>query len=332
MQLIIGIEGLSLNSSDIRRLQHACVAGVILFKRNYQCSEQLKALTAEIRQRNPRCFISIDHEGGRVQRLQKGFTQLPSARSLLNYFRLNPSNGLALAECCGIIMGLELQQHGIDLSYAPVLDLDFGLSEVIGDRSFGSLTQEVVALASAVMRGLHRIGSPAIGKHFPGHGGVIADSHHEIAIDPRSLDYLWQADLIPFKQLILQSLDGIMPAHVIYSSVDSVPAGFSKIWLQDILRKQMNFKGVIISDDIDMAGSDIMGDIKTKLIAAATAGCNMALLCNNFDSIDTALSYAASYFQKVDCGKLYGKYIAHIPSNLIELLIQARARLAQLYV
>lgn len=329
MQLIIGIEGLSLCAQDAKRLEHNQVAGVILFTRNYESPEQLKALTAAIRKKRSDLFISVDHEGGSVQRFRKGFTLLPKARQLLDQFRLNPNQALLLAEQCGFITSIELQQHGIDFSYAPVLDLDFGLSTVIGDRSFGSLAQEVVALAGAVMRGMHRAGSHAVGKHFPGHGGVRADTHHDVAIDPRAFQYLCQADLVPFQQLIQQGLDAIMPAHVIYSDVDTLPAGFSKIWLQDILRGQMQFKGLIISDDLDMAAART-GTLADTLALATQAGCDLALLCNNFSSIDEAITLSKNSHTPIS-SSLSGKYINHIPTDLLTLLHQAQMNLSTIY-
>ena len=326
MQLIIGVEGLSLCEKDAARLEHNQVAGVILFTRNYESPEQLQALTAAIRKKRSDLFISVDHEGGSVQRFREGFTPLPKARQLLEQFRLNPNQALTLAEHCGFITGIELQQHGIDFSYAPVLDLDFGLSAVIGDRSFGSLTQEVVALTGAVMRGMHHAGSPAVGKHFPGHGGVRADTHHEVAVDPRAFQYLRQADLVPFQQLIQQGLDAIMPAHVIYSDVDTLAAGFSKIWLQDILRKQMQFKGLIISDDLDMAAART-GTLAETLTLATQAGCDLALLCNNFSSIDEAIALSKNSPTPTH-SSLFGKYVNQIPADLLTLLSQAQMNLS----
>ncbi|MCD6047975.1 MAG: bglX [Gammaproteobacteria bacterium] len=334
MQLILGLEACVLTPADIQRITHPAVAGVVLFKRNYESPEQLLALTKSIRQVRADLFISIDHEGGRVQRLREGFTILPSGRQILNQYRLSPSKGIAIAEAVGIVMSIELQQHGIDLSYAPVLDVDFGLSEVIGDRSYGSLTQEIIILAGAVMRGMRSTGMATVGKHFPGHGGVVADTHGEIAVDHRALSYLWQADLQPFKHLVHQGLEAIMPAHVIYPDVDDKPAGFSEIWLQDILRKQLDFHGLIISDDLDMAGSDAVGNLKTKLFLASAAGCDLALICNNLDAMDEALSLEAQYFDPeilANTTTVFGKFCQNIPSQWIDSLPTYRARIAQAF-
>ena len=241
----------------------------------------------------------------------------------------NPSDGLALAEFSGLVMAIELQSHGIDLSYAPVLDLDFGLSEVIGDRSYGSLTQDVVALAGASMRGMHRGGMAAVGKHFPGHGGVAADTHGEIAIDPRAFSYLWDADIYPFRMLIQQGLDAIMPAHVIYSQVSPLPAGFSSYWLKDILRKQLGFQGLIITDDLDMAGSHAVGSLADKLKAAAQAGCDLSLICNHFSAMNEALSLSEIFihFPAQSHQKLYGRFTNNLPEELQQQLPTYSAKL-----
>ncbi len=321
MQLIIGIESLTLTKNDIKRLANPAVGGVILFARNYQNPTQLLHLTHAIRDARTDIFISVDHEGGRVQRFREGFTTLPSAKQILNYYRHNPEAGLHLAHMCGLVIAVELQKYGIDLSYAPVLDIDYHLSEVIGDRSFGSLTQDLIALTSAIMAGMHEGGMAAVGKHFPGHGGVIADTHGEIAIDPRPLSYLWNADLLPFKKLIQNGLEGIMPAHVIYPKVDNKPAGFSRIWLQDILRDQLNFQGAIISDDLGMAGAQAVGRIHEQLKNASTAGCDFALLCNDFGMIDQALQDTNIFYHAKNSYKtqlVIGKYIHELPSHLLQ--------------
>ena len=332
MQLIIGLEGLSLTQKDIARISSPKVAGVILFARNYQSPDQLKEYTQSIRNLRPDIFISTDHEGGRVQRFKKFFTPLPAPKLLLKHYRINPSQALAFAECTGLIIGLELQLHGVDFSYGPLLDLDFGLSHIIGDRSFGQLPHEVIALAGAVMRGMQSVGMPTIGKHFPGHGGIEADTHTHQALDNRSFSYLWEADIIPFKQLIKFGLKGIMPAHIIYPQIDSLPAGFSKIWLQEILRGQLNFKGAIISDALEMIGATVVGDLYQQLRLAADAGCDFVLLCNDDDAIDAAIKWEESIFTP-SFSALHGKYAKEfnsIPENLLQSLELARQRIAQI--
>jgi beta-N-acetylhexosaminidase len=292
-QLILGVEGLRLTEADRVRLTQKQTAGVILFSRNYQDTVQLTALVADIRALRADLLISVDHEGGRVQRFRQGFTHLPAAASFAQRFRLNPKQGLEFAFIAGQILATELLAYDIDLSYAPVLDLDYGLSAVIGDRSFGLLPFEAAALAGAQKAGMAKAGMAAVGKHFPGHGGVEVDTHGAIASDPRHYDYLRAADMVVFKDLIDDGLQAIMPAHVIYPQIDSKPAGFSVIWMQKILRQELQFKGAIISDDIDMMGASAVGDLNARLDAACAAGCDLILLCNDFHSMDMALQHVA---------------------------------------
>lgn len=290
-QLIIGIESLRLTAQDRSRLSQPQVAGVILFNRNFQDIDQLALLINDIRTCRADLLISVDHEGGRVQRFRQGFTLLPKASSYAEVFRLDPAKGLAFAYVAGYVLATELLAHGIDLSYAPVLDLNYGVSQVIGDRSFGVSTFEAASLARAHMAGMFAAGMAAVGKHFPGHGGVEVDTHGEIAVDPRHYDYLQATDMAVFKALIDDGLPAIMPAHVIYSQIDDTPAGFSSIWMQKILRQEYQFQGAIISDDLDMAGAGAVGDLLARLQAACHAGCDLILLCNDFESIDLALQH-----------------------------------------
>lgn len=290
-QLIIGVEAHRLTAQDRDRLCHPQVAGVILFSRNFQDVDQLVLLVADIRACRADLLISVDHEGGRVQRFRHGFSVLPQASSYAHLFRLDPAKGLEFAYVAGYVLATELLAHGIDLSYTPVLDLDYGVSQVIGDRSFGVSTFEAASLARAHMAGLFAAGMAAVGKHFPGHGGVEVDTHGDIAIDPRHYDYLYATDMAVFKALIDDGLPAIMPAHVIYPQIDELPAGFSKNWLQKILRQEYQFQGAIISDDLDMAGAGAVGDLLARLQAACHAGCDLILLCNDFASIDLALQH-----------------------------------------
>jgi beta-N-acetylhexosaminidase len=290
-QLIIGVEAHRLTAQDQARLCQPQVAGVILFSRNFQDLDQLSLLIQEIRACRDDLLISVDHEGGRVQRFREGFSLLPKAASYAQVFRLDPAKGLAFAYVAGQVLATELLAHGIDLSYTPVLDLDYGVSQVIGDRSFGVSTFEAASLARAHMAGLFAAGMAAVGKHFPGHGGVEVDTHGEIAIDPRHYDYLHATDMAVFKALIDDGLPAIMPAHVIYPQVDDLPAGFSSNWMQKILRQEYQFQGAIISDDLDMAGAGAVGDLLARLTAACQAGCDLILLCNDFESIDLALQH-----------------------------------------
>ena len=283
--LMIDIAGLELTELDRERLRDPLVGGLILFARNYQSPEQLARLTAEVHAlRSPPLPIAIDHEGGRVQRCREGFTRLPPMRRLGEYWERNPQEALSAAQDIGFVLAAELRQCGVDLSFTPVLDLDWGRSGVIGDRSFHASPAVVAQLAGALINGLRRAGMAACGKHFPGHGWAEADSHVAFPVDPRSLAEI-AVDMEPYRQL---KLDGVMPAHVIYPEVDSLPAGFSPIWITK-LRNQLGFDGVVFSDDLSMAAASIAGDIVGRTSAAWNAGCDMLLVCNSPDAVGNLL-------------------------------------------
>jgi beta-N-acetylhexosaminidase len=288
--VMLDIEGTELNENDIRRLRHPLVGGVILFSRNYQSPEQLKALTAAIHAvRQPPLLIAVDHEGGRVQRFREGFTRIPAMRELGVVWDSNPRRARQLAEEAGWVLAAELRAHGVDFSFTPVLDIDFGNSRVIGDRAFHRNTQAISELAHALMAGLKHGGMAAVGKHFPGHGFVAADSHVDIPVDERTAAQIDHDDLVPFRRMIDDGLPAIMPAHVIYPKIDDRPAGFSKIWLQEVLRKRLNFNGVIFSDDLSMEGAIVAGSVTRRAEAALNAGCDMVLVCNRPDLADELL-------------------------------------------
>ena len=281
-----------LNAEDIKRLQNHLVGGVILFSRNFESPAQLKALTASIHAvRQPPLLISVDHEGGRVQRFQDGFTKIPPMREFGKIWDDNPKRAKELAEEAGWILAAELRAHGVDFSFTPVLDMDYGESQVIGNRAFHVKTQAIHELAYALMHGLRRGGMPAVGKHFPGHGFVVADSHVAIPVDEREFDEIAQNDLQPFRQMIDDGIQAIMPAHVIYPKVDEKPAGFSLRWLQKVLRERLGFDGVIFSDDLSMEGAGVAGDVTARALAALNAGCEMVLLCNQPDKADELLAH-----------------------------------------
>ena len=289
--IMLDVVGTELTADDIRRIQHPLVGGVILFKRNYTTNAQLKALTASIHQvRQPPLLIAVDHEGGRVQRFRDGFTKIPPMREFGKIWDQNPKHAKALALDAGWILGAELRAHGVDFSFTPVLDMDYGDSLVIGDRAFHLDPRAISDLAFALMQGLKKAGMAAVGKHFPGHGFVVADSHVSMPVDEREFDQIAQHDMQPFRMLIDDGIPAIMPAHVIYPKVDDKPAGFSARWLQKILRERLGFNGAIFSDDLSMEAASVGGDVTTRALAALNAGCDMVLLCNQPAMADELLA------------------------------------------
>lgn len=291
--LFVDLQGLSLTPQERTLLCQPRVCGVILFARNYRNPEQLRTLTRTIKQQRTDLLIAADQEGGRVQRFKQGFTRLPPMMRLFDLYQNDPKRACQCAHSIGWLMAYELLECGVDLSFAPVLDVESGCSEVIGDRSFATEPKAVCALSSAFCEGMHALNMPAVGKHFPGHGGVRADTHIQAAVDIRSLAQLEQRDLMPFYTLIKrQQLQGIMPAHVRYPQVDAEHnAGFSQIWLQHILRQKMQFNGVIFSDDLSMQGAANAGKPVARAKAAIQAGCNALLLCNQAQDSYAVLDY-----------------------------------------
>ncbi len=288
--VMVDVGGMELTPDDIERLQHPQVGGVILFARNFAAPLQLIQLTHSIRElRSPALLIAVDHEGGRVQRFRHGFTAIPPMRELGKLWDRDPAQAIAAARGCGFVMGSELQAHGVDFSFAPVLDVDYGESSVIGDRALHSDPHTIAVLAEALQAGLNAAGMSSVGKHFPGHGYVRADSHHEVPVDDRSLAEITARDLLPFQRMARSGLGGVMPAHVIYPKVDSKPAGFSSVWLQKILREKIGFQGIIFSDDLMMEGASTAGGVVARANAALNAGCDMALLGNDSRAQDTLL-------------------------------------------
>lgn len=280
-QVMLDLEGLEVTQEERELLQHPQVGGVILFSRNYESPAQLRSLVGAIREATPRrLLLAVDQEGGRVQRFKAGFTELPPMRTLGEQYDINPAQARQQAHQLGHLMASEVLAYDLDFSFAPVLDLDRGISEVIGNRAFHSEPLAVADLAGAFCTGMQAAGMAAIGKHFPGHGSVAADSHIAIPVDERSFTEIAALDLVPFERLAA-ALDGVMPAHVIYPQADSQPAGFSSYWLQTVLRQQLSFKGAIFSDDLGMAGAEVGGSFANRAQLALAAGCDMVLVCNN---------------------------------------------------
>ncbi|HJW54788.1 MAG TPA: beta-N-acetylhexosaminidase [Burkholderiaceae bacterium] len=287
--VMLDVVGTSLSEADIRRIRHPLTGGVILFARNYRDRKQLTALTEAIHAARPGIVIAVDHEGGRVQRFRTdGFTILPPMRKLGELWDRDVLAAMKASTDVGYVLASELRACGIDLSFTPVLDLDFGSSGVIGDRSFHRDARVVALLAKSLNHGLALAGMANCGKHFPGHGFAEADSHVAVPVDERSLVDILAEDAAPYGWLGM-SLEGVMPAHVIYPKVDSKPAGFSKKWLS-ILRKDMGFQGVIFSDDLSMEGASVAGSVTDGAHAALAAGCDMVLICNSPDKADQLLS------------------------------------------
>ncbi len=281
--LMIDVAGTRLSDLDRERLSHPLVGGMILFSRNYESPAQLETLCAEIHALR-RMPIAVDHEGGRVQRFRDGFTRLPAMRKLGEWWDEDRAAAGAAAQALGFVLAAELRAHGVDLSFAPVLDLDWGRSGVIGDRAFHRSPQAIVELAASLIAGLRDAGMACCGKHFPGHGWVEADSHVAIPVDRRSREEM-AADMQPYREL---RLDAVMPAHVIYPQIDARPAGFSRTWIE-MLRGEFAFDGVIFSDDLSMQGASVAGDIVARAEAAWDAGCDMLLVCNAPDAVGELL-------------------------------------------
>jgi beta-N-acetylhexosaminidase len=289
--VVLGVEGHALTDADRARLLHPLAGGVILFTRNFASSAQLRALNREIHAlRAPSLLICVDHEGGRVQRFRDGFTAVPAMRTLGDLWDRDVAAAAGEARRLGRVIAGELRAHDVDFSFAPVLDLDFGASSVIGNRAFHVNPNAVAHLASCLRWGLADGGCPAVGKHFPGHGFVAADSHVDLPVDERNFEAMVADDLIPFAVLAKEGLEAVMPAHVVYPAVDRQPAGFSRVWLQDILRGRLGFDGIIFSDDLEMAGAHAAGDIVARAEAAAAAGCDMVLCCNDFAAAEVLLA------------------------------------------
>jgi len=283
--LMIDVQGTMLQPIERELLQHPLVGSVILFARNYENPRQLQQLVADIHAvRNPALIVGVDHEGGRVQRFREGFSRLPPLRRIGHEHDAAPRAGLALARELGWLMAAELRAVGVDLSFAPCVDLDYGVSEVIGDRALHANPEVVGALAVAYMHGMRSAGMVATAKHFPGHGAVVADSHHALPVDRRSLADL-EPDIAPYRVLIANALAGVMVAHVLYPEIDDVPASASQRWIRGYLRNELRFQGVVFADDLSMAGAAAVGGIVERAEKALAAGCDVLPVCNHRESV-----------------------------------------------
>lgn len=291
-RLILDLEGLQLTAAEADLIKRPAVSGVILFARNIYDLAQVQELAAQLKALRPDLLLAVDQEGGRVQRLRQGFTLLPAMRTLGQLFKLDKSAGMQAAKLLGSLMAAEVIHAGLDLSFAPVLDLDYGYSAVIGDRAFAAEPEQVTLLAGAFSAGMRQVGMAATGKHFPGHGYVAADSHTDLPLDTRPLASIQASCLQPFRALA-QALQGIMPAHVVYSALDQQPAGFSKPWLQ-ILRQELGFTGVIFSDDLNMQAAVQAGSPAQRAAKALAAGCDQLLVCNNPAAAEEVLLWLES--------------------------------------
>jgi beta-N-acetylhexosaminidase len=294
--VMLDVTGLELTAEDVERLAHPACGGVILFSRNYANPAQLAELVSSIRASSPApLLIAVDHEGGRVQRFHNGFTSLPPMAWLGQCYDQDGGKALQQSRELGWLMAAECRMADIDFSFAPVLDLGLGVCDVIGNRAFHADPEVVSLLASAWMHGMHDAGMAAVGKHFPGHGAVTEDSHLDLPVDRRDIDAIMKSDVSPYVNLFSEGLEAVMPAHVIYQQADAHAAGFSTFWLQQVLRDQLKFDGVVFSDDLSMAAAESAGGYATRALAAVDAGCDMVLICNRPHAADEILHALHDY-------------------------------------
>jgi beta-N-acetylhexosaminidase len=315
--IMCDLRGFQLEADEQEMLCHPHVGGVILFTRNFESAEQIAELTKSIHElRHPRLLIAVDHEGGRVQRFREGFSRLPACALFSECGSVKRAE--SLAQQTGWLMAAELLAVGVDLSFAPVLDVGGKISRVIGDRAFHADPEIVSRLARAYMKGMKEAGMVAVGKHFPGHGSVVEDSHVAIPYDDRTFEDIKMHDLIPFERMIHAGLPALMPAHVIYSKVDKNPAGFSEFWLKKILRQELEFQGTIFSDDLSMVGAEIIGTYPERAEAALNAGCDMVLACNNQEGAISILE-SANIPDRVELQSRLIRMHGHFKTTLDEL-------------
>jgi len=298
--LFLDLDGTELTDEEVQLLRDPLIGGVILFGRNTQSAAQVADLVQSIRAVHPGSIISIDQEGGRVQRLKEGVCRLPPVQSLNKIYLDDPEKGLQAARDLGYLMAAEMRNLDIDLSFAPVLDIDYGHNDVIGNRAFSNTVDGVIALSSAYIQGMSDAGMSATGKHFPGHGWVNSDTHLEGAVDERSFETLWNADLKTFRVAIENKIEAMMLAHVVYPECDDQPAGFSGYWLRQVLVEKLGFEGVVFSDDLSMKAAQAAGSYQERVIASLAAGCQAILCCNERQGTLEILEYMHS----VNCSPL----------------------------
>ncbi|RPI13170.1 MAG: beta-N-acetylhexosaminidase [Lysobacterales bacterium] len=308
--LMVDVPGTSLTDEDRRVLSHPLVGSAILFTRNFESVLQLEALVTEIHAvRKPPLLVAVDHEGGRVQRFRTGFTELPPQRAIGHAYDLDPDAGRRLAWQCGWLLAAELRAVGVDMSFAPCVDLDYGVSEVIGDRAYHRDPEIVGRLAIASLQGMRSAGMVATAKHFPGHGAVVADSHKALPVDRRSLGELAD-DLLPYRRLIANGLASVMVAHVLFPEIDDAPAGFSRRWIQQELRWNLGFTGAVFSDDLSMGGAAFAGSVPERARRALAAGCDVLPVCNDRDAVLAVLDELAGEsdpLSQVRLARLHGR-------------------------
>jgi beta-N-acetylhexosaminidase len=320
-RLMVDLSGSQLDNEEFKFLQSPQVGGVILFARNFEDRDQLTQLASNIRAVKPEILIAVDQEGGRVQRFRTGFTQIPPMQKIGDLVISDQEKGLMLARDTGWLMASEILACGLDLSFAPVLDIDKNTSEIIGDRAFSDRPEIVCLAAGAFIQGMHEAGMSAVGKHFPGHGGVVGDSHIEAPRDARTLQTLSDRDLLPYAKLVKQ-LDGVMPAHITFTSIDRRSVGFSRYWLHDILRNQLRFDGIIFSDDLSMKGADVAGDFVKKASMALKAGCDMILVCNDRLGALEVLGHMEE--ERYSQSSRIGRMLASLRPGWEDLVVQPR--------
>lgn len=284
--VMLDLKSTQLDEVEKEILQHPNVGGLIYFTRNYEDVQQITELTKQVREVRPEILIAVDHEGGRVQRFRDGFSRIPPMAVFADAYADKPETAKKWAQKIAWLMAAEVQAVGIDISFAPVLDMDYGSSDIIGDRAFHSDPNAIIDLAGSFIRGMREAGMASTGKHFPGHGFVAEDSHIAKPVDNRSLAEIESSDLIPFAQLMQVGLNAVMPAHVLYEQVDNLPAGFSEFWIKGILREKLGFDGVAFSDDLSMDGADLGIGFAERAELALVAGCDMVLVCNSPDAAE----------------------------------------------